>query len=398
MSVLIPRFRLIDLCGPGYVFNSRVPDNAARWIFATPASADAATGNQLTVLGDMPLLCSAGVATPAGLGLLRDIGFELEAEPVTFRDAAERLDKMRRLAAQGRVFIDQHVQPDTSLHPGGSWVDPRLLSSLNNKSRLSDWVPARHLPAREVRRRDALAGLAADPARFPLVLKAVTEASCGSGKGVRIVRDAAELKAAQGCFAGCDSLIVEEFLPMERNLCVNYAVFADGRIEYLGAAQQIIDDRHHYRGNWLEPPGTVPRALIQTGHDLMLKAYRHGYRGFAGFDCAVGGNGSFYIYDLNFRFNGSTAPLLLYDALARHTGLPVAKYSAWKYSGDYEDMLRALRAAFDKHRLIPINTFDPSRCAGIPACEPRVTALLFGASQEDVQEKECRLGVTGFFQ
>jgi hypothetical protein len=192
-------------------------------------------------------------------------------------------------------------------------------------------------------------------------------------------------------------VVVEEYLAMHRNLCVNYAVFADGRIEYLGAAQQIINDKMRYRGNWLEPPGRQLDSLIQAGYDIMRTAYRAGYRGFAGFDTAVGADGTFRIYDLNFRFNGSTVPLLLYDALAQYTGLPVAKYASWTHKSSYEDMLRSLRRATDRYQLIPFNSFDPARCSNKDGAQPRVSALLFGTSHEDIREKECHLGTLGFY-
>jgi hypothetical protein len=397
MLTISPKFKLIDLCGPGYVYNARVPDNAAQWVFESPAIADASTGNQVTILGRMPVLCSAGVATEAGLALLHDLGFEVQAELVTYTDAGDRLNKMRQLAAQGLIFIDQHVQTDPSLHPGTSWVDPMLLSSLNNKGNLSSWVPALYLPRREICELTSLSRLKSMPERFPLILKAVTEASCGSGKGVQILRDPSGLDEARNCFASCDSVIVEDYIAMDRNLCVNYAVFADGRIEYIGVAQQIISDETHYMGNWLEPPGGHTSHLIHVGFELMQKAYQLGYRGFAGFDAAVGEDGSFHIYDLNFRFNGSTVPLLLYDSLVNRTGLPVAKNGAWKCKSSFDDMIKKLPKVIEKFQLIPINTFDPTRCYVNTNAEPQIKALLFGTCKEDIEEKEKELVSLGIY-
>jgi hypothetical protein len=397
MTAISPRLRLIDLCGPGHLFNSRVPDNAAAWVFESAAVADASTGNQLTVLGNMPVLCSAGVATENGLGLLRELGFELEAELVTFTDAADRMDKLRELAQRDLIFIDQHAQPQASLQPGESWVDPALLSSLNNKRNLSRWVPAELVPQRENCALAALDHLKTAPGRFPLLLKAVTDSSCGSGKGVLLLRAASEVDAAREFFAACDSVIIEEYLDMTRNLCVNFAVFDDGRIEYLGAAQQIISDGLRYLGNWLEPAGAEPAALIEAGIDIMRNACRHGYRGFAGFDAAVGTDGRFHIYDLNFRFNGSTAPLLLYDSLAARLGLPVAKYGAWKYKGGFDEMMPRLRIAIERYQLMPFGMFDPSRCGVAYEPVPRISAMLFGSSREEVAENEKRLAALGFY-
>jgi L-aspartate-L-methionine ligase len=397
MSTIRPRFKLIDLCGPGYVFNSRAPENAAQWIFESPAVADAATGSQLTVIGSMPVLCSAGVATDAGLGLLREIGFAIEPELVTYTDTGDRLVKMKRLAARNLTFIDQHVQTDASLHPGVSWVNPAQLSALNNKRNLSMWVPAAHLPAREICELSSLFCRAKRLERFPVVIKSVTEKSSGGGFGIRICHNESEVDAACHFFRSLDSVIVEDYLAMHQNLCVNYAVFADGRIEYLGAAQQIINDKLRYLGNWLEPPGAQMSRLIHVGYEVMQKAYEYGYRGFAGFDAAIREDGSFHIYDLNFRFNGSTASLLLYDALAQRTGMPVAKNASWKFKSGFDNMIRSLRQAVEKHQLIPISTFDPTCCNENYNPEPRLRALLFGINEEDIKEKQRELDSLGFY-
>jgi len=397
MSTVRPRLKLIDLCGPGYVFNSRAPENAAQWIFESPVVADAATGSQLTVTGRMPVLCSAGVATAAGLALLREIGFAIEAELVTYTDTADRLVKMKRLAARDLTFIDQHVQTDSSLHPGVSWVNPTQLSALNNKRNLSMWVPAAQLPAREICELASLCRRAKRLERFPVVIKSVTEKSSGGGFGVRICHNESEVDEACHFFSPLDSVIVEDYLAMDKNLCVNYAVFADGRIEFLGAAQQIINDKLRYLGNWLEPPSAQMSRLIHVGYEIMQNAYQNGYRGFAGFDATIGEDDSFYIYDLNFRFNGCTAPLLLYDTLAQRTGMPVAKNASWTFKGSFNDMIRSLRQAVEKYQLFPISAFDPTCCNENYDPEPRVKALLFGINKEDINEKQQDLSSLGFY-
>lgn len=397
MTRLLPKTRLLDLCGPGHAFNARVPANAARWVFGNDVAADAATGSQLTVVGDMPVLCSAGAATTAGLRLLRDLGFVLEAEVVTYVDEADRQAKLAQLAARGLVVIDQHAQPEPGLRPGASWVEPALLSALNNKGNLSRWVPADFLPTRALHPASFLRQQAAAQGPFPQVVKAVTETSCGGGYGVRVCRDAAELAAAWDVFRSCDEIIVENYLAMRKNLCLNYAVYADGRINYLGATAQIIDDALRYQGNWLEPPAANDDArLIEAGYAIMRRAWQEGYRGFAGFDVAVGDDGTACIYDLNFRFNGSTVPLLLYPALAAATRLATAKFGSWSYRGRFDDMIGALRTLAERQQLLPIGTFDPAHAGAGRDAAPQMKALLFGMDRADVIAKEAALRAAGF--
>lgn len=395
MTTIAPKLTLFDVCGPGYVFNSRIPDNASEWVVRGPGSADAVTGNQLIVVGPMPVLCSARVATHAGLALLRDIGFTLEADIVTFTDATDRLNRLKSLADKGLAVIDQHVQPDANLHPGTSWVSSSTLSFLNNKGNLGQMVPPPYLPSREVCDPSALPRYLSHPGRFPLVVKAATEESTGGGDAVRLCHSGSELKQAQELFSHCENVVVEDFMAIQRNLCLNYVVFSDGQIKYLGATHQIVDAKLNYQGNWLGPNTAPPSELIRVGYGLMTNAWHRGYRGFAGFDAAVMDDGSCRIYDLNFRFNGSTTPLLIYEALVKQSGLPIAKYRVWMHDGSFHQMIASLEQALDIHCFFPFCIYDPGTSATNDV-KPRVSALLFGMTTDEVQEKETELGLLGF--
>jgi len=395
MTRLTPKLTLFDLCGPGHVFNSRLPDNAAEWSLGNPGTADAVTGNQLTIVGPMPVLCSATVASPDGLAVLREVGFKLEAEIVTFTDSGDRLERMKALARKGLVFIDQHAQPDPDLHPGRSWVDFPGLSFLNHKGNLSRLVPPPFLPTRSLCKPSGLAGSIKDPVRFPVVVKAGTEKSTGGGKSVLLCRNESELTQAQAFFQQCESVIVEDFFVMRKNLCLNYAVFPDGKIEYLGAADQIVNAELNYMGNWLGPEADPSPDLVQAGREVMTAAWNLGYRGFAGLDAAILEEESFIIYDLNFRFNGSTTPLLLYDALLKQFGLTVAQHRRWEYQGEFKPMIAALFRAIEKHDFVPFCIYDPGTTHSL-RLKPRVSALLLGKSREEVHEKEKELNQIGF--
>lgn len=121
-----------------------------------------------------------------------------------------------------------------------------------------------------------------------------------------------------------------------------------------------------------------------------------GFFGFAGFDAAVLADGSSYIYDLNFRFNGCTPPLLLYPALAHKTGLPLAKYTAWHFKGTFLKMVESISRHSDDLSFIPLRTYDPRVHANIEAY-PSASCLLFGHSQEKISKKEMVLSTLGFF-
>ncbi len=393
-ALIIPEPTLFDLCGPGYAFNSRAPENAADWVPHNPASADAKTGNQLVIAGEMPVLCSAGSATGGGLALLRDAGFQITATPVTYRDPDDRYTQLVRFAEQGIIVIDQHVQPDASLRPGPTWIDSSLLSWLNNKGNLAELVPVFCLPER----------ILCDPSLFdaetlqqhalPLLIKVASDETSGGGLSVRLCHTATDVARALATFSGCERIVIEDYIPMAKNFCVNYAVAANGMVSYIGTTEQIIDAQCGYLGNWLGPDVAPPAALIDAAGEIVASAARLGYRGFAGMDAALTGDGSFYIYDLNFRFNGSTTPLLIHDAVARRAGLPSAEFRIWRYAGSFGDMLRAARDLMDTGCFVPFGTFDPA-AMGATGAAPTMAGLLLGESRDDIVEQRRRLKSAG---
>ncbi|KAF0192371.1 MAG: hypothetical protein FD165_996 [Gammaproteobacteria bacterium] len=393
-SPVIPKTTLFDLCGPGHAFNSRAPENSAAWVPRNAASADAKTGNQIVIAGAMPVLCSAGSATDDGLELLRDAGFAITATPVTYRDEADRYAQLQRFAGQGVIVIDQHVQRDASLRPAATWVDPALLSWLNNKGNLAELVPAFCLPERELCDLASLDAAALQKHALPLLIKVATDATSGGGLGVTLCKTAADVGQALANRRGYERLVIEHYIPMVKNFCVNYAVASDGVVLYLGTTEQIIDATCGYLGNRLGPEVAPPEKLIETGREIVQHAARLGYRGFAGMDAALTGDGSFYIYDLNFRFNGSTTPLLIHDAVARRAGLPCAEFRIWRYPGSFGDMLRAARDLMDTGRFVPFGTFDPA-AMGAAGAVPCIAGLLLGESRDDIVEQRRRLKSVG---
>lgn len=394
-SPIIPKSTLFDLCGPGYAFNSRAPENAADWVPHDPAAADAKTGNQLLIAGRMPVLCSAGSATDAGLQLLREAGFDIAATPVTYRDPDERYEQLVRFAADGIIVIDQHVQPDASRRPGPTWVDASLLSWLNNKGNLAELVPVFCLPERVL---CDPAQVDADTLRaqaLPLLVKVASDETSGGGVSVRLCRSAADVARALATFSGCESIVIEGYIPMARNFCVNYAVAADGGVSYIGTTEQRVNAQCGYLGNWLGPDVAPPVALVDAGRGIIASAARLGYRGFAGMDAALTADGAFYIYDLNFRFNGSTTPLLIHAAVAQRSGLPCAQYHIWQYAGAFGEMLAALRTFMREGRFVPFGTFDPA-AMDYADSRPCVAALLLGESRDAITADERRLAAAGF--
>ena len=122
----------------------------------------------------------------------------------------------------------------------------------------------------------------------------------------------------------------------------------------------------------------------------MMKAASCGYRGFAGFDVAICDDGAAYIYDLNFRFNGSTTPLLLYNSASSAIGRKLVKFRSWSYSRSINSLFKTLYTALNKYSLLPVNIYDPL-AGGRPNTNIRVFGMLFGSSRDEIAENEKSL-------
>jgi len=214
--------------------------------------------------------------------------------------------------------------------------------------------------------------------------------SSGGGNGVLICQEPDDLTRAEKMFDTCEKIIVEHFMHIKQNLCLNYAIDARAEVKYLGAAEQITSPGGGYQGNWLYKNIQISSKLVNEGFNVMRNAVSHGYRGFAGFDVAMCADGHSYIYDLNFRFNGSTTPILLHNSASSVMGRELAKFRSWRYKGDICSLLKILHTTLDKYLFLPFNIYDPL-AGGRPNTNASVFGMLFGSSRDEIIENEKNL-------
>jgi hypothetical protein len=298
------------------------------------------------------------------------------------------LEGLQRRKAQ---TVMQHVHPTEELSPECYWISRELLCFLNNKGNLGRLVPAENLPRREVLSRTSVL-----PERtpVPVVLKAATDLSSGGGKDVRICRTRRQVRDALRYFASCDRIVVEELLRFEKSHCVQFGALPDGRILDLGMAEQITDPAGRFLGNWLTAPEETPAELVAIGRAIVERGVALGYRGIAGFDAAVCADGRPVVFDLNFRLNGSTAPLLLHAAMARRMGTALMRYRSWTAADGFEGLERAVRRAVGKGFFLPLCIYDPEGTAS-PGRRPLLSGVVAGGSREEILERERELARTG---
>lgn len=381
---LRPRWSLSDIYGPEHVYCPRPSPRKSNWLPRDEVVMDNATGATLPVSGTMPLVCARGVATPSGLALMREAGFAPPPELHPCTGEAEHLRVLRDLAVGGRRLVMQYLHPAEDIPGEDYWVQPELLSYLNNKANLPELVPDWALPTRRLLATWRLPELQAEP--MPFVLKAATDESSGGGLDVLICRDSPDLERAPGFFAAVDRVVVEGYLEIVRNLCLGFAVFPDGRTEYVGGAEQACSADGRFTGNWLLRDRPVPDAVVVAGRHAVEAAATLGYRGYAGIDVGVLESSQVRVFDLNFRMNNSSAILLLADSLWTHYPFAVARLAGWRCEKGFDVLVREAGKAMEKGDLLPLGTYDP-RADGQEQ-PPFLRALLLGGSTEEVLEKE----------
>ena len=138
----------------------------------------------------------------------------------------------------------------------------------------------------------------------PVVLKA---AAGGGGKGMRIVRDEAQLDVlirsamgeARGAF-GDASLYVEKYLEPARHVEVQFVADTQGRVVWLGERDCSVQRRHQKLIEETPGPGVDERIREQLGDAAVRLARASGYvnAGTAEFLIV---NGAFYFLEVNAR-------------------------------------------------------------------------------------------------
>ncbi|MBN1547855.1 MAG: hypothetical protein JW902_14485 [Syntrophaceae bacterium] len=360
---------------------------------------DVMTGGMVTAIGEMPILCSTGVATPEGLQLLLDAGYQIPPHLFTYRSVEDYLIKLKKFYSQGWSVFYIYVHPASEIPPEVCYVKPEIMSSINNKAHLSDLVPLEYVPDREIIN---VTSLRQEKIRhdFPVFIKAVTDEASGGGYDIRLCHTPGDLQQAASLFSTCKQVVVEDFLRIKKNLCLGFAIKKSREIIYLGCSEQITDAQGKYKGNWFGEEATPPSLAIEIATKVARRGMACGYYGWAGIDVAILEDDRIVILDLNFRTNGSTATLLLEDSIHRHFGSRCMRLLSLKNSdesGSFPKLLRSAYAALDKGLLLPLFTYNPE-AAGYSNGLSRMSGLILGADRAEVIEHERQLADLGLIE
>lgn len=366
---------------PDHIYVAGIHPDAARWLGLDDTAREACSGGVLPLAGDVPVICHAGVATPAILDLLAAAGHSRPGAILAYRTPDDLLALIRRVVGEGRRLVFAHPLPPDLIPPAAEWMPRAVVTRLNNKAHLSELVSPAYVPRRAVHPGHRLAR----EVRPPVVLKVATESSTGGGADVRLCPTDAALAGAIAELNDCEHVVAEEWLPMRRSVCANVLVLENGELADIGVAEQRCDAAGRYLGNWLDET-TFPTALAIARQVAAAGAAR-GYRGVVGVDIAMLPDGRLQVFDLNFRLNGCTAALVAYRRLAA----PVAQLRSFVGTSDLGTMVRTTARCVADQLLLPLSAFDPTLAPHTHGA-PRLRALVLGTSRRDVirRIKHCR--------
>jgi hypothetical protein len=319
---------------------------------------DAFGGAFVTVTGSIPFITFRGSTTKEARALVTGAGLPWPENLLEYGNEEEFLALLQRAKPRRVVFQNAHP-PDPSLDPA-YWVPRGLLTRLNDKAELGALVPREACPPRRIMSLERAATLSFEPGTT-VVLKGSTSMSSGSGGAVLIARDEAALRSVPERLAGCDRVVVEEFQPFTRTMCLNLAADHQGVVHYVGSADQVVADDGTYMSSWVSPELTPPTSAIALAREIMTRAAALGYIGFAGFDIGLLPDGRALFFDLNFRVCGSTPTLLWYEEVRRRIG-PGAWARAISISArtPFAELCATGRRLADEDSFLPTGGFDPA--------------------------------------
>lgn len=367
-----------ELFGPGHVYCPAVAGAARRWL---PLNPESLSGGQLPFFRETPYFCHAGVASRKGLDHLAESGHALPSLCYSYRDDVELVAGLEAYARDGWKIVANHFPFPDSLPHEVFWTSPELVSRINHKGLLAEWVSDEHLPQREVISVDSLVGYKGP---FPVVLKVATWQSSGGGAYVIQCRSQYDLKKAVACLGDAEQVVLEQWIDFTELWCLNFVITKDGALSYLGGAQQMIADDLIFIGNRFYSHQPCSTEMQRVGQKVAERICKAGYYGVVGMDIGIALSGEFFVFDINGRMNASTAPLLALSHFPWLGEYPVQQTVRLHHMNDLADLIRLSSLAVHEKRFLPLSTFDPS-VAGLEGM-PFIAGLINGDNTQDIND------------
>ena len=267
-------------------------------------------------------LPTAAVFSAADRGALHvraaDRALEIGPGPArdSYLDAERILDAARRLGAgsihPGYGFLAENASFAEAVASSGLvWIGPppAAIRAMGEKTAARRIMRAAGVPVvpgtAESLVNAAAAAVAASEVGYPVLLKA---AAGGGGKGMRVVREPAELAAAFAAASrealsafGDPAVYLERYLPEARHVEIQILADRAGRAIHLGERECSLQRRHQKVLEESPAPGLEPSTRERMGSVAVRAAEAVGYAGAGTVEFLLGPDGSFWFLEMNTR-------------------------------------------------------------------------------------------------
>jgi acetyl-CoA/propionyl-CoA carboxylase biotin carboxyl carrier protein len=248
-------------------------------------------------------LRTVGVVTEADAGAVHADATDTVVSIGSYLDAAELLRAARVAGARsvhpGYGFLSENAAFARAVVDAGlTWIGPppAAIELMGDKGAAKEAAVAAGVPVVP----------AGDGAGYPVVVKAVAG---GGGKGMRVVRSAAELEAATAAAQrealaafGDDRVLIERYLERPRHIEVQVLADRHGACVHLGERECSLQRRHQKVVE--EAPSPVVDAALRErmGAAAVALAQACGYEGAGTVEfIAPGDGGDFFFLEMNTR-------------------------------------------------------------------------------------------------
>lgn len=376
-----PSYCMHDIYGKGFIYNPKLFADDYQHFAGDLQSLEALTGRELSVIGDMPVICHAGAVTKQALSLLRKAGLHVPTVQYTYRTDNEYLQLLKKLDKKKKKLIFQYPHPQEEVPPNLSWIEPELLAYLCDKRSIPDLVPPENVPKRK---KMSLKQILEEKPELPIVLKTGDGRPTSGGCGVLLVEEEKQLYEIDESFGDLSEIIVEECIRYDENISVHYMVSKNGEINFLGKSEQVVNKEGCFRGSWITVDVEDKIAdIVETGYKVMKNVAEKGYVGVAGFDVLIRGD-RYYFIDLNIRFNASTCGLFLYHELQKKYGKAVVRLCNLEWEKDFIQIVPVIEKYMSNNQFVPLSLLDASYFPGENR-PSKVIGLVIGDSVNEVE-------------
>lgn len=388
MTALVPSISADLIWRAKTAFAARPDLVQTRMLGFRPVHQDAVTTMLPGLLNGLATVRHRSGVTPAILQTFSRAGLVTDEDLHTYETADEAWAAADRLIAEGYRLTAPYPLPGGRFADDAQLVPPALWRRLNAKRNLPAIVATPHLARRlVVTPREA----AALPFDGPVWVKAGGEEATGWGFAVRHCPDAPMRAAAIADLAalGVAEIILEEDVAAVHSWCVSL-VLGEAATLFAGATLQTFAAPGRQSGSVVDPAVPLPPAARDLALSVGEAARMFGFRGLAGLDIGLAGDGRLIVFDPNFRFNASTSQAMLHDAAAARSGLLASR----SFHATLPAVMDALCARLD--RPVDEGWFVPTRlldAALLPAAEGRsfVTGFVLGHDAADTSMRGAAL-------